>query len=559
MLLLLPYIAEHYFLPKIIKDLPFTSKEMSLSRISPWKIQGAFSTEENGQSGIVVPKFEIHYSLMDLIRGKISLLLVDSAAIHLEKRAGKLGIRGMRTKDSSAGKVVVLPMPVLPVGIEKIVIKNSLLALYEGDSSRENLNVDGVIHLRFEKSANGGNVLKSAEGKILTLGVLNTVTRFKMEQIEDGHAVSYDTQVADIAALQRVIPQLQQVDIQGKASVVGNLQTAGTNILTEFKAEVKIGNFRLGKDSFLLTNKRVNEPLLVKLQGTPEKVEFQVSQAFLSRPESCSFSLAGEYRVLQQTFSGKALFLPDRTAAKLSIDFKGTNVASRINTSFLIKGEPFSLTDSLFIGEQSAEGAMELSNGAISAKLTGRISKIKEKELVLRGISLDLPFNYPALVHGVIIPGSLVINEIEYKKVSSGTFKASVVVSDDQILLNSLLTTPMISNFKLSCSGSANLQKDLRVNCFLPEFAIDQEIVAPFVPLPEGLAFSGNIAAEGRLTMIGNSLSGDATVSYGDGNVDYNEHKLSNVAINLAFPDLPRIQSKPSQLATIGTLNLAKI
>jgi len=558
-LLLLPYIAEQYFLPKIIDGLPFANKEMSLSRISPWKIRGTFSAEENGQNAIIVPKFEIHYTPVDLLKGKISHLLIDSAAIHLEKRAGKLGIRGMREKNLRAGKAAVSTMPALPVWVEKIVIKNSLLALHASDSSRENLNIDGVIHLRFQKSVTGGSVLNGVEGKILTLGALHTITRFATERIEGGHAVSYDTQVADIAALQRVIPQLQRFDIQGKASVVGSLQTAGINILREFKTEIKLGEFHLGKDNLVLKNKGVKEPLLVKLQGTPEKVEFEVSQALLSKPEGCPFSLTGEYWIPQQTFSGKAVFLPDRTAAKLSVDFKGTNVASRINTSYLIKGEPFSLTDSLFIGGQTAEGEMELSNGTISAKLSGRISKIKEKELVLRGISLDLPFNYPALAHGVTIPGSLVINEIEYNKVSRGTLKASVTVSHDQLLLNSLLTTPMSSDFKLTCSGSAKLQRDLRVNCFLPEFAIDQEVVAPFVSLPEGLAFSGNIAAEGRLTMVGNALSGDATVSYSDGNVDYNEHKLSNIAINLTFPDLPRIQSKPSQLATIGTLNLGKV
>ena len=84
-LLFLPFLCNTYLVPRLLTGLPFSQKELNLSKITPWQLQGSLRFIQNGEPVIAVPNFEIHYSPSGIINGTIESLLLDSPspATHL--------------------------------------------------------------------------------------------------------------------------------------------------------------------------------------------------------------------------------------------------------------------------------------------------------------------------------------------------------------------------------------------------------------------------------------------------------------------------------------------
>ena len=93
--LFLPYLFDLYLFPRLFAELPFTEKELSLSRLSPWKIRGTLTLADDDQPTLSVPRFELYYTPNSLFQGKIDGLLLDSASLQIDIQDGQPIIRGL--------------------------------------------------------------------------------------------------------------------------------------------------------------------------------------------------------------------------------------------------------------------------------------------------------------------------------------------------------------------------------------------------------------------------------------------------------------------------------
>ncbi len=96
--LFLPYLLDLYLFPRLIADLPFATKELSLSRLSPWKIRGTLTLADQDRPTLAVPRFEISYTPGSLLKREIAALLLDSASLQIDIRDGQPILRGLSAR-----------------------------------------------------------------------------------------------------------------------------------------------------------------------------------------------------------------------------------------------------------------------------------------------------------------------------------------------------------------------------------------------------------------------------------------------------------------------------
>lgn len=101
--LLLPHLSDRYLLPRLIKELPFTEKEFSISQITPWQLRGTITFTDQNRHTLSIPRFELHYTPRDLFKGKISRLLIDSATLHVVMLNGQPMIQGLPVDSTPTG------------------------------------------------------------------------------------------------------------------------------------------------------------------------------------------------------------------------------------------------------------------------------------------------------------------------------------------------------------------------------------------------------------------------------------------------------------------------
>ncbi len=560
-LILLPFAADHVFLPKISQNLPFSVSNLSLSKISPWQVRGTIHLGDDEKSGIVIPKFEIHFAPQELLKKKISQIIIEAPVVHLERKSGKIAVRTMQSAGSAAAKSSTVEFPNLPVAIEKITIRDGLVVFHENEATRHNLNFEGFLHPNFSENAEEKIVLENITTNLVTYGILPSVTEIKTKRNSRGLEHVFNTKLETLEGVTANIPRLKNIELGGKTVIHGNVRTDGVNILNRFSAEISVANFLLKGRGVELGSQSEKKPLFIQLESELGKIDFTVAQMVLRQPEESQVSLVGEYDLVNGLLHSRVTGLPKLTSSPIQIDINGGRESTLFALNFEVQGEPFRIGENLTVGKHHGEGSIELSDNGIAGKFTGKIQQVDnpEKEITLKEIQLDLPFNYPALAPGVTIPGSLVINAIEYKNRNSAKLQATIEVSPDKAVVNSLLTTPLNENVQFTCSSSVNFEKKIKINCYLPKFGIDSATVGQFATLPEGLVFSGNVMAEARANIYRNSITGDATVTYSDGRLEFGEYTLSDIDVKVEIPKLPAVQSKPSQLATIGSLELGKI
>ncbi len=559
--LLLPFTLDQFILPQIAQKLPFHSSRISLVKISPWQIRGALHLGDQEKRGVVVPNFEIHFEPRNLWKRKISQIIIDAPVVHFERNEGQITVRGLQLKGTAEDNKSTKPLPNLPIAIEKITIRDGLIVYHEDEMRRHNLNIEGSLLPRYHENTDEGISIKNITAIIATHGILPSLSEIQAEVTEEGMVATYSTQIQELEAIMAGVPQFEQIEIGGQAEISGTIKTGGRNILRNYTTKIRIANFLIKRNGVEIGSKSEREPFSIDLEGNEKQLDFGLSHLMLHRPGKTDLNLVGTIDLATISFSGRATTTPSQISSPLITDFNGKVETEGLLLDFKLHGNSFDLTKDITIGGASGSGLVEFSKGAIAGKFSGKIPHVEDSksEIALKDITLDVPFNFPAVAPGVIVPGNLVINTIEYKGNTSGKLQAAVEIAQDEVIINSLLTTPVNTEFQLTCNGSVNTQREGMMNCFLPKFSIDTSTISPFVTLPEGLEVSGNVTAESRLQMVGESLSGDAQLSYEEGSVDFGDYKFSQIDLQLGLPKLPTIQSKPSQLATIGNVELGNI
>ena len=514
--LTLPSLLNRYLIPRLTAELPFTEKELSLCKITPWKMSGTLSLANSDRPSLSVPRFELYYTPGLLLRGKIAGLLLDSASLHLEMQGGHPVIRGLSGHDSPAIQQKVPnanpSVVILPLAVANITFKNCTLTLHQDRQEPSRIMVDGHFDLGFADLPGNNNILTTATGQLSTSGNLALTGAIDLKSIDTG-----------------------------------------------YEATARISRLLFKRNDLIFATTATDQPITLQWSGNLEKAKYALTNFVLSEPEQATVRIDGEMEAAKGSFHGTGQIFLRRRKSAVALNFNGAKQKSRTSIDYALASEAITIADTSFTAFK-AEGSIAVDGTTLAGQINGRIPGItlKKCKTKLVNLSFQLPLHYPSLQAGA--PGVLKIEQILYQNNNSGTLQATISQSPKGILVSTLLTTPFVPGLQVVCDGSAQLPEDISVRCRIPATTINSATFPRFIALPDKLSLTGTITADGAFLLKDKlPLTGKMTVAYHDGILTRGKSKLSDINVAVVFPHLPLLQSAPGQLCTIGSVEFGRI
>lgn len=276
--LLLPSLCNLYLLPRFLRDLPFTVKEVSLSRMTPWTTRGTLIIGNNGRPVAAVPRFELRYSPGALLSGRISTLIIESASLHIDLDKDQPVDRNPTGQPAAPKQAEAPPAFLLPFAIETIAINNLSLIFHRNDLKTFSLTTDSRFTLSYDSQSENGMVPATLAGEISGKDALDFTAGLDGRSISDGHQLDFRLQTPDIGRIAKVFPALAGLQPTGRLTLTG--QSLFVRSENHFSATARI------------TTEMAGPPLTMTLKGSrqPKKTEFR-------------FRLQGEAFTLDDSFS----------------------------------------------------------------------------------------------------------------------------------------------------------------------------------------------------------------------------------------------------------------
>jgi hypothetical protein len=560
---LLPSLADRYLFPRLLQGLPFTEKELSLSRLSPWRVRGTLTLADADRPTLAVPRFELTYTPRSLLQGTISSLLLDSASLQLEMQNGRPIIRGLPIGDSSILSEKSSSPLLLPLAVETIILKNCAVTVHRNQHKPITVLVDSRFSLSFLEQPANKKLLTTLAGPVQIRGDLLLHGDLALQSVVPGYEAVLQLQMPDIGQLSFLSPNLQNAQFTGGLSLQSTVRfSQSLDRIIDYAATVEFPRVRFQKDAFIFGNSHPNEPATLQLTGTKDTSSFIMNNIILAEPEKMALNLQGEITIPAGKFSGSGDIFFDRTQSALNLNFTGSHQQATTRINYALASEAVEVGDSFSCSPFKADGNILIDGTATTAELQGLIPHItlKKSETRLVNLSLHLPFQYPFPAKGTTkTAGSLDIEQIRYRQVNSGRLQATLLPSPAGIAFNTRLTTPFIPALQLTCDGSAQTTADISVDCRFPATAINSATFPRFLKLPDKLSFKGKLAADGQFSLLNKVPGGKLTLTYSGGTLNHGDNKLSDINFSVVFPHLPLLQSGPGQLASIGSLSFGKI
>ena len=72
--LALPHIVDRVFLPSLLAKTPFSFSRASISRITPYPVEGSVEVKDGSNPVISIPRFQMRFTPKSLLKKKISRL-----------------------------------------------------------------------------------------------------------------------------------------------------------------------------------------------------------------------------------------------------------------------------------------------------------------------------------------------------------------------------------------------------------------------------------------------------------------------------------------------------
>jgi hypothetical protein len=543
-----------------LHELPFTEKELSISRLSPWKIRGSLSLADEDRPTLSIPRFELEYTPGYLLKRKIAGLLLDSASLQMEMQDGFPVIRGLPRKESSFAQEDNTSPLLLPLEVEMITLKNCSIILHRGLQKPIRIILDGSFALDFSEQADKKRLLSALSGQMLVKGDLTLRGDLELKSVETGYDAHLQFKASDISQLTSLLPYLEDTQLTGEFTFNGQAHfNKLLSHLISFKTNAEFAEFRFSNNNFISENNSIEKPLNLQLTGTSRKIDYDLANFIITAPENLSFDLQGAMEISENTFIGSGHILSQRTSSTATIIFNGNNLPSKTEINYELAFDAINIKDSFSSSAFKADGKITFIDSTVAANLKSIIPEItlKKSDISLINSSLQLPFHYPYTAADTA--GEIEIEEIQYQKTKSGTLSASLKQSPAGIDFTTIFTTPFAPGLNLTCDGTTQMTADVSVNCRFPATEFDTTTFPDFIPLPEGLSFDGKLAAKGEFHVKDRVPAGKLMVDYKNGTLTHGENKLSGINIGVVFPRLPLLQSHQGQLCTIRSLDFGKI
>ncbi|BHH82139.1 intermembrane phospholipid transport protein YdbH family protein [Desulforhopalus sp. 52FAK] len=560
-MLLLPFLCNTYLLPRLIEDLPFSQKEFSLSRISPWKTIGTLRLSEDNTLVASIPKFELHYSPLTLMRGEIDTLLIDGSTLQLMQKDKRIVFSKSGEKTTSKKKSKSSITTRLGITVNKIVIRDSHLRI-QTEKAEQDLTVDALLEID-SRRVNRKYELTDITAKIETAGDLNLTSSIRADFEPNEILLKADIHIPNITDLSQITAIDQTILPGGSLDSTTDISVqAETLALNTFNLNAHIDNVR-GSFNGVATKQTLRDvPVQVSITGNQDTLKFNLTNLSIETSQvgfdcnssgtieasSKTFHIVTDLysRQLQSTFTLKSSGRYENQSFNASVDL----ISDKLTINPNITTSPIQLNGNIFYG-----------NDVLESRLTGNIDRIQmsARQLRAEAINWDLFFKYPQHNGFDNQQSILTIGAIHFKDEKVASLTAHFTQEEDALNYNTDIKSEMDIPGTVHCSGLAHYSRPTTANCSLPVTPIDSSLFPSFIPIPEKTSFAGNINASAAITINKGAPTGNLDLQLSDGSLSSGQTEVTGIETTIHIPALPSIQSAPGQLATIGSIHSGKI
>lgn len=561
LLLFLPFLCDTFLLPKLVSTLPFTKKELSLSRITPWQVRG---TLRLGQSdGIVasIPKFELHYRPLQILQGHVDTLLIDGASLELRQNNGSLSL----ADDSSRSSVKTTPASplkrALPFIVDTIVFRDSILKLQQPIAGGDFL-LNGRVQLK-STTKEGEHILHTIVAHTDISGTAELSATITAGLSEEEIHISTQMNIPNMHDICRVIA-LDRAGIPG-ASVTATGEMAlssKTFKIKNYSFDATAENVRYAVDDLIIELTDPTSPILLSVTGNGDDLSYALSNVSFNGPQlRADYTAHGTVQLNKKTFDLQSTLYSSDLKNPFELSGTGSYAAQSLTGDLLLESDTFSPRPGTTIGPLQLRSNIRFIDKVLSVSTDGNVAyaRFHPMQLGAEDIGLDLFFQYPLQIPSKKKENSLTIAAINYKGEQTAKLTASFIQKKDGIEYHSNLISALQIPGTIECTGQIHLSGAAMANCQLSPTIFDTDQLPGYMSLPEGTSVTGTVSANSRLTLTDGVPSGQLNLALKDATLVSGESSINAINTTLHFPEIPSLQSSPSQLLTVGAVDSGKV
>jgi len=562
--LLLPVLFDTWVVPKILEKLPFNAKELSISKITPWKIRGTVTLSQNDTLAFAIPRFEVHYSPRSLINKEIETLLLDSLYVHLTLRDGKIGLGGFSSDKSGDEKDTKNSALLLHLAPRKIVLRNCNLVLHDPEKvpKKKIFSFNSTFVLNYGNVPNGPKEISSIDGEFFAYGDLSLQSTVHAEFKDGIQTIQIDASLPSLEQMAKVTSSSSVKQLSGSARVDANISLENLSRLAGYNANIEISDFDA------LVNGRIfsataNQPVKIAIKGDLKKSQFTVSDLQLTEPEKIKIDLEGVLSISDLILKGTGKAKLPAIAGPTTFDFSYVAQKGTSSTSLDIDlaGEPSIFSGKYQLGKLHLKTNVFIEGSKITGTVLGNLDSaaFPELEIEVNKVNFSMPFQLPFTEASINEKGYLNIDRISYKKTDVASVNTVLKQSGNGLGFTSTIAIPFVEELSLKCDGKLAPTPFIDARCSLKETEFDSSTFPPFLGIPENFSVTGTLSLNSRINYINSNTGGQLTINLSGAEIESGETQLSGISTSIHIPELDRFASSPGQIGTVDFINFGNI
>ena len=613
--LALPHIVDRLVLPAMLAKTPFSFSRAQMSRITPFLVEGSVEVVEGDSPIISVPRFQIRFTPQSLLKKKIAGLVLDHATIHFHILEGRLILPGFTPQSSSSQSSSTERLFLLPLGVESVTLSQCRLVIHNPNGPTLHVVVNGQLLPAFSESDERHRLEGLRASLVLSDDLSGAVTAAASLE---GDEIALDLTI-DSGAL--ALPEgfvkndFRLPRFKTLSAALDLSADATTLAVKNYRLDGSLSGFQYSTERLKVSGSTEGNTLQFSLSGDQQTHDYRINSFSLASLINAEVDINGQlqHRSGRLKTSGSVTAVwqgPDGTRADITpltltydgiwaetsgatLVLRGTNTAELDQTlsgGWSIAGlNGLQLSASLDSTAQQLQAELDLKSGPLrlshdtvqltspGAHLDVKVTHSKEQsqariKVVLTEVSLpenklrakNIVFNLPissaasetSTSNGTVAIESVTISDEHLLGLSADLSQQGLEYEIDgelQLLNSTALQVPFEGRLSWP-SKTADLTWALETDALQPG------IIPSVLALPADLDFSGRLEARGKVG-YDRGFSAQAQAAIVDGSITLSDSgvAIDDLDCSIEFPELPRVQSSPSQRCTAAALDISTL